>query len=108
MSRIRARNTGPELQLRRTLYKTGVRGYRLSYDLLGRPDLVFVSKKIAVFIDGCFWHKCPVHFVRPETRTEFWMKKIDVTDSAGWVKARLEDMKRTKAKRHIGGRSEDP
>lgn len=77
MSRIKARNTGPELRLRRTLYKTGVRGYRLSYDLPGKPDLVFIRKRLAVFIDGCFWHKCPIHFVRPETRTEFWINKID-------------------------------
>jgi DNA mismatch endonuclease, patch repair protein len=77
MSRIRARDTVPELRLRRALFKKGVRGYRLSYDLLGKPDLVFIRKKVAVFIDGCFWHKCPDHFVRPETRTEFWMNKID-------------------------------
>jgi DNA mismatch endonuclease (patch repair protein) len=77
MSQIRARDTGPELRLRRTLFKAGVRGYRLSYDLPGKPDLVFVRKHIAVFIDGCFWHKCPEHFVQPETRTEFWMNKIN-------------------------------
>lgn len=77
MSRIRAKDTGPELRLRRILYKTGVWGYRLSYDLPGKPDLVFVRKRLAVFIDGCFWHKCPKHFVSPETRTEFWINKID-------------------------------
>jgi DNA mismatch endonuclease (patch repair protein) len=77
MSRIRARDTGPEIILRRLLFRSGVRGYRLNYDLPGKPDIVFVKKRLAVFIDGCFWHKCPVHFVKPETRTDFWMKKID-------------------------------
>jgi DNA mismatch endonuclease, patch repair protein len=77
MSRIRARDTGPELRLRKALARMGVRGYRLNYKLTGKPDLVFVGKRLAVFIDGCFWHKCPMHFVRPETRTEFWMNKIE-------------------------------
>ena len=77
MSRIKGRDTGPELKLRKTLFRMGVRGYRLNCSLPGKPDLVFIRKRLAVFIDGCFWHKCPNHFVRPETRTEFWMNKID-------------------------------
>lgn len=43
----------------------------------GRPDLVFVSQKIAIFIDGCFWHGCPEHYVRPRSRTEFWSAKLE-------------------------------
>jgi DNA mismatch endonuclease, patch repair protein len=77
MSRIKGRDTGPELKLRKTLFRMGVRGYRLNCRLPGKPDLVFTKKRLAVFIDGCFWHKCPVHFVQPETRTEFWMNKIN-------------------------------
>jgi DNA mismatch endonuclease, patch repair protein len=77
MSRIRAKNTGPELRLRRALVRKAVGGYRLNYDLPGKPDLVFIRKKIAIFVDGCFFHKCPVHFVQPQTRTEFWMNKIN-------------------------------
>ena len=77
MSRIRARDTGPELRLRKVLSRMGIRGYRLNYKLTGKPDLVFVGKRLVVFIDGCFWHKCPMHFTQPETRTEFWMNKID-------------------------------
>ena len=76
MSRIRGKNTGPEIKLRKILFAAGIRGYRIHYDLLGKPDLVFVKKKIAVFIDGCFWHKCPEDFQEPETRKEFWNKKI--------------------------------
>ena len=76
MSRIRGKNTGPEIKLRKLLWTQGVRGYRIHYRLLGKPDIIFTKKKIAIFIDGCFWHKCPVCFQEPETRKEFWMKKI--------------------------------
>lgn len=76
MSRIRGKNTAPEIKLRKMLFATGVRGYRIHYALPGKPDIVFVKKKIAIFIDGCFWHKCPVCFQEPETRKDFWMKKI--------------------------------
>lgn len=92
MSRIKGRDTGPELKLRKTLFRMGVRGYRLNSKLPGKPDLVFIRKRLAVFIDGCFWHKCPNHFVKPETRTEFWMNKIDGNvrhDDA--VNAKLKD-----------------
>ena len=77
MSRIRGKNTGPEVKLRKLLFAQGVRGYRIHSDLPGKPDIVFPKKKIAVFIDGCFWHKCPVDFQEPEVRKEFWMKKIN-------------------------------
>lgn len=76
MSRIKGKNTGPEVKLRKMLYARGLRGYRLHYNLPGKPDIIFTKKKIAVFIDGCFWHKCPICFQEPETRKEFWMKKI--------------------------------
>ena len=76
MSRIRAKNTIPEVKLRKMLFAEGIRGYRIHYNLPGKPDIVFTKKKTAIFIDGCFWHKCPVCFQEPETRKEFWMKKI--------------------------------
>jgi DNA mismatch endonuclease, patch repair protein len=76
MSRIRGKNTGPEVKLRKMLFAEGIRGYRIHYNLPGKPDIVFTKKKIAIFVDGCFWHKCPVCFQEPETRKEFWMKKI--------------------------------
>jgi DNA mismatch endonuclease, patch repair protein len=77
MSRIKGKNTGPEVKLRKMLFAQGLRGYRVHYNLPGKPDIVFVKKKIAIFVDGCFWHKCPVDFQEPETRREFWMKKIN-------------------------------
>ena len=76
MSRIRGKNTGPEIKLRKKLWSQDVRGYRIHCNLPGKPDIVFTKKKIAIFIDGCFWHKCPYCFQEPETRNEFWMKKI--------------------------------
>jgi len=76
MSQIRGKNTRPEVKLRKLLWSEGVRGYRIHYNLPGKPDIVFTKKKIAIFMDGCFWHKCPVCFQEPETRKEFWMKKI--------------------------------
>jgi DNA mismatch endonuclease (patch repair protein) len=76
MSRIRAKNTGPEVKLRKLLSAAGIRGYRIHYTLPGKPDIVFTKRKITIFIDGCFWHKCPVCFQEPETRREFWLKKI--------------------------------
>jgi DNA mismatch endonuclease, patch repair protein len=77
MSQIKGKNTDPEIKLRKLLSFHHIKGYRIHYDLPGKPDIVFTKKKIAVFIDGCFWHKCPVDFQEPETRKEFWMKKIN-------------------------------
>jgi DNA mismatch endonuclease (patch repair protein) len=77
MSRIRGKNTKAELNLRRILREKGFRGYRIHYHLPGKPDIVFIRQKIAIFIDGCFWHKCPIHFTEPQSNKEFWMKKID-------------------------------
>jgi len=77
MERIRGKNTSPELKIRRLLCAEGIRGYRIHYDLPGKPDIVFVRKKIAIFIDGCFWHKCPVCFIEPDTRKDFWLEKIN-------------------------------
>ncbi len=75
MSRIRGKNTKPELLLRKALWRKGAR-YRLHYKIPGRPDIVFVGKRIAVFVDGCFWHGCPEHGVSPKTNAAFWRKKI--------------------------------
>ncbi|MFH2106705.1 MAG: very short patch repair endonuclease [Candidatus Micrarchaeota archaeon] len=76
MSRIRGTNTKPELIVRQLLYSKGSRGYRIHYELLGKPDIVFVNEKVAIFIDGCFWHKCPKCFNQPTSNLKFWIKKI--------------------------------
>ena len=76
MTRIKSKNTGPELVLRKLLSKNKVRGYRIHSKIFGKPDLVFTKNRLVVFIDGCFWHKCPLCFVKPASRVEFWKEKI--------------------------------
>ena len=94
MSRIRAKNTVPEIKLRKLLFSNGIRGYRIHYNLPGKPDIVFIKKKIVIFIDGCFWHKCPVCFQEPETRKDFWMKKIQSNvDRDRKVNEQLKDLR---------------
>lgn len=75
MSRIRGKNTKPELAVRRGLWRLGYR-YRLQLKVPGHPDIVFPKEKIAIFIDGCFWHRCPEHYNRPATNTSTWDEKI--------------------------------
>jgi DNA mismatch endonuclease (patch repair protein) len=77
MSRIRGRDTRPELLLRRALHARGLR-YRLNVHALpGRPDLVFPAKNAVVFVHGCFWHQhgCE-RFKWPTTRKAFWKSKL--------------------------------
>jgi DNA mismatch endonuclease (patch repair protein) len=76
MSRVRSRDTRPEVLLRSAAWRAGLR-YRVSApSITGRPDLVFPGARVAVFIDGCFWHGCPEHYVAPRSSTEFWSKKL--------------------------------
>jgi DNA mismatch endonuclease, patch repair protein len=75
MSRIRGKNTRPEMRLRLALWAVGLR-YRIHARLPGRPDVVFPSARVAVFVDGCFWHGCPDHGVKPKTNAQFWEEKI--------------------------------
>ena len=76
MSKIHGKNTKPELFLRLFLWSKGVRGYRIHKKLPGKPDLYFGPEKVAVFIDGCFWHKCPECYRAPKTNKRFWTAKI--------------------------------
>ncbi len=75
MSANRGRDTKPELKLRKSLWHKGYR-YRVKNQLPGKPDIIFPIEKVAVFVDGCFWHGCPDHFQMPATNAEFWRKKI--------------------------------
>lgn len=75
MSRIRGRDTSPEVRLRKALWKLGFR-YSTKSTLAGRPDLVFPRYRTVLFIDGCFWHRCPQHFTRPRSNGDFWKRKI--------------------------------
>jgi DNA mismatch endonuclease (patch repair protein) len=77
MSRIRSKNTKPELIVRKFLWSRGFR-YRLQRkDLPGKPDIVLAGLRIVIFVNGCFWHmhRCK-KFVLPSTNTEFWYDKL--------------------------------
>ncbi|MFF7683404.1 very short patch repair endonuclease [Microbacterium sp. NPDC007973] len=74
----RGRDTGPELAVRRILHAKGLR-YRVDFAPLGgrrRADIVFTRQRIAIFIDGCFWHGCPDHYTAPVRNGEFWADKV--------------------------------
>jgi len=74
MARVRTRDTAPELALRRALWAAGIRGWRLHRPLPGRPDLAFGNARLAVFVDGAFWHGHPDYY-RGQSG-EFWDRKI--------------------------------
>lgn len=80
MARIRSKNTSPEMAVRRALHAAGLR-YRLhAKELPGKPDLIFPSRRLALFVHGCFWHahsdpSCPETH-RPRSRTEYWNPKL--------------------------------
>ena len=77
MSRIKSSNTKLEKEFRKYIWSRNLRGYRIKTKILGKPDLYFPKQRIAVFIDGCFWHKCPDHFISPKSRNKYWDKKIE-------------------------------
>lgn len=74
MAAIRSKNTKPELALRSALWRRGLR-FRLYYGK-EKIDIAFPSRKLAVFVDGCFWHKCPLHFHPPKSRKDYWAPKL--------------------------------
>lgn len=101
----RRTDTKPELALRRALH---AQGYRYRKDLLlrldggvrVRPDIVFTARKVAVFVDGCFWHVCPLHGRQPTTNDWYWAPKLrrnverdrladQALQAAGWVVVRV-------------------
>ena len=97
----RSRDTKPELALRSILHARGLR-YRVNLRLLGTrhtADVVFTRAKVAVFVDGCWWHGCPEHYVRAKTNTAYWHTKIErnvardakvaaLLSEAGWTVVR--------------------
>lgn len=92
MARVRSRNTAPEVALRKALWALGKR-YQLHAPIPGRPDIVFAGHRVAVFVDGCFWHGCPVHFIPPRNNAEWWQQKIANTVARDRTTRRaLEDL----------------
>jgi DNA mismatch endonuclease, patch repair protein len=84
MTATRQRDTAAELELRSELRRLGLR-YRLHRAIVPgvrrRPDVVFGPARVAVFVDGCFWHGCPEHGTMAKTNREFWQAKIDANRS---------------------------
>jgi DNA mismatch endonuclease (patch repair protein) len=91
MSGNKGKNTTPELLLRKALWNKGIRGYRLHWKQVpGQPDVAFVDKKVAVFVNGCYWHRCPrCHPHEPKTNSDFWKKKFEANE--------VRDKKKTQA-----------
>ncbi|MEW5848026.1 MAG: very short patch repair endonuclease [Myxococcota bacterium] len=76
MARIRGRDTGPEELLRSALWRAGLR-FRVQARMQGvRVDILFPRRRLAIFVDGCFWHGCPAHYVCPRSRQAFWALKL--------------------------------
>ena len=100
MRRVKSRDTGPELVVRRLLRELGRTGYRLDRrDLPGRPDIAFIGRKRAIFVHGCFWHghDCKRGARAPKTNVAYWRGKIarnqardaaagDALDALGWTR----------------------
>jgi DNA mismatch endonuclease (patch repair protein) len=78
MSANKGRDTTPEIKLRKALWKNGYQGYRLHWKKAqGHPDICYPGKKLAIFVNGCYWHRCPYcNLELPKSNTEFWEKKF--------------------------------
>jgi len=78
MSANKDKNTKPEVHIRKALWSNGIKGYRLHWKKApGNPDIAFPSKKIAIFINGCYWHRCPVcNLSIPKSNENFWRVKF--------------------------------
>lgn len=116
MSRIRSRgNRTTERRLRSSLVGAGVSGIKMHpADLPGKPDFAFPEQRIAIFVDGCFWHGCPKCYIRPKSSQSYWDEKLwrnrarDIKVSAeleqlGWTVIRIweHDIKRPAKARRV-------
>jgi len=80
MKKVRRTGTSAEMELRRALHARGLR-YRVDTPVISdkrrRVDIAFISARVAVFVDGCFWHGCPQHATWPDSNADFWRQKIE-------------------------------
>jgi len=79
MQANRRRDTGPELAVRRLLHARGMRfrvDVAVERGVRSRPDIVFTRRRVAVYIDGCFWHGCPQHRTQPKANSDYWTPKL--------------------------------
>jgi DNA mismatch endonuclease, patch repair protein len=98
MSNIRSKNTKPEIALRKALWAKGLRFRK--YFGKEKIDIAFPKTKIAIFLDGCFWHSCPIHSHLPKSNKEYWTPKLKKNverdkaknkqlESEGWIVLRF-------------------
>jgi len=84
MAKVRQKDTAAELALRRALFQEGLR-YRVNLVVLEKPrrvaDVAFPGLRIAIFVDGCFWHGCPMHASWPKQNANFWRQKIEANQA---------------------------
>jgi DNA mismatch endonuclease Vsr len=109
MASVRSKgNSTTELPLGRLLWAAGLRGYRKHWPVAGKPDFAWPGRKLAIFVDGCFWHGCTTCKYLPRTNVDFWKNKIDANKARdrkvratlrreGWAVLRFweHDVKRT-------------
>lgn len=98
MQANRAKDTMPERILRKKLWECGLRGYRIhSKDVPGRPDIAFKRQKVAIFVHGCFWHRCAIcRLPLPKSNRAFWIKKFR--------RNRARDRRKARALKKLGWR----
>jgi DNA mismatch endonuclease, patch repair protein len=103
MQSNRPRDTAPEVALRSALHRAGLRFFKNRRPTAGlrcEADIVFPRPRVAVFVDGCFWHSCPQHATFPKTNAEWWARKLEATRqrdrdnecalaAAGWTVVRV-------------------
>ncbi len=78
MSRIRSRgNKDTELTLAKLLRQHCIAGWRRNQPVFGKPDFIFPKFRLAVFVDGCFWHGCPKHATKPKSNRAYWRRKFE-------------------------------
>ncbi len=90
----RAKDTRPEILLRTALREVGCGGYRLHWGIPGRPDIAYPGKEVAIFVMGCFWHRCPrCNLPLPRTNADYWRTKFELNKERDRRKrTRLENM----------------
>jgi DNA mismatch endonuclease (patch repair protein) len=89
-------NKATEIKLAGIFQKNKIVGWRRNFPLFGNPDFVFPKSRLAVFVDGCFWHGCPKHFRKPKDNRKYWHEKI--------LRNQKRDRLVTKTLRKIGWR----
>ena len=108
-------NKRTELRAIETFRRNHIAGWRRNWPIYGKPDFVFPRERVAVFIDGCFWHCCPKHFTKPSNNAEFWERKIAANQArdrlvtrtlkaAGWTVVRIWEHSLATEERRVVGR----